>query len=491
MCADYRSFRVHPLNKRGAKDLANKPYDKQELDNWISTLQDGRGYRSSTIQPLLQLADQYMDNLISGLRSPQITKKQFIQLFVKVKFELSKSRAGELYMGSKQIDTWYRQYTTHIKSIVPEQSDLTFTQQRAAQPELQPEDLLPIGFKSIRKRNALADHWGIHPSSLTRIPEVVDSFPTKDIRKMYTPHHIYCRGTLIIDILFAKPSPYAYLFAIEGNTRYLWVVCLNPNGQTLDDGTKVVDSVGVKSGEILANALRTIIDAMNTASIALYQRMLGGSQNHDLNKMGYIIGDGEAGFDSKSMKEMLGQIFQVKSGLIPKIVPGAFYEKHCKFLKDTDHRTLSLVNRVMRTIRDMNYVMVGSKNNIEPNVMNMLVDQYNYAPHKSLSKYACFDISPRQVLLDPDLEQYVVMMIRALNADIVLQKGFYLKVGDKVKVFDDLKNVDPRFAKRRAKVYPEYFTVIGVHRKGYKYKVVGNRSHQELIIPRYRLTKVN
>ena len=116
------------------------------------------------------------------------------------------------------------------------------------------------------------------------------------------------------------------------------------------------------------------------------------------------------------------------------------------------HSSLGLIDRVIRTIRDMAYNMEVEI--ITPDVMAEILKQYNHAPHKTLSKYAGFDVSPYMAQTNPDLEEFIVRRISAENYRIQSQPSFKLKPGTKVKVY----NENSAMMKRRSKIQPgEYY----------------------------------
>ena len=54
--------------------------------------------------------------------------------------------------------------------------------------------------------------------------------------------------------------------------------------------------------------------------------------------------------------------------------------------KDPMHSSLGIIDRVIRTLRDMAYNIKADV--ITPEIMEELVSQYNNAPHKTLLKLA-------------------------------------------------------------------------------------------------------
>ena len=62
------------------------------------------------------------------------------------------------------------------------------------------------------------------------------------------------------------------------------------------------------------------------------------------------------------------------------------------------HTALSLIDRVIRTLRDMNYrENNGPGRLIDEHIMNHLVEKYNESCHLGLSRLIGFDLSPNDV----------------------------------------------------------------------------------------------
>ena len=142
------------------------------------------------------------------------------------------------------------------------------------------------------------------------------------------------------------------------------------------------------------------------------------------------------------------------------------------------HSSLGIIDRVIRSIRDMAYNMkVGV---ITPIVMNEIVNQYNNAPHKGLSKWAGFSVSPNDVQNDRELEEYIVRKICQANWEIMNSEGFRINDGVEVKVYNDVD----KMMKRRTIIQPGKHKVNGF--KNGLYEIV-NENGQKQMMPRYRL----
>ena len=192
------------------------------------------------------------------------------------------------------------------------------------------------------------------------------------------------------------------------------------------------------------------------------------------------------------MKSLANESFYNSRGIDFKSVERQIMGNYPEFMKkeqksvktDPLHGSLGLIDRVIRTIRDMAYVMkVGV---ITPNVMNEIVNQYNNAPHKGLSKWAGFSVTPNDVQNNPDLEEYIVKKVILINRRIMNSYGFKLNEGTNVKVYND-KDV---MGKRRTIVQPGKFKVNGFKNGLYQVEGVVNGKNMIQMVPRYRLDYV-
>ena len=152
---------------------------------------------------------------------------------------------------------------------------------------------------------------------------------------------------------------------------------------------------------------------------------------------------------------------------------------------DPLHSSLGIIDRVIRTIRDMTYNMnIGV---ITPEVMNEIVNQYNNAPHRGLSKWAGFSVTPKMVNDDPELENYIVRRILQANWEIKNNASFNINDGVNVKVYNEK---DPMM-KRRSIIQPGSFKVIGKENGLFKVEGrVNGKDGKIQLLPRYLLAPI-
>uniref|UniRef100_UPI0025A4FF83 hypothetical protein n=1 Tax=Bacteroides acidifaciens TaxID=85831 RepID=UPI0025A4FF83 len=151
---------------------------------------------------------------------------------------------------------------------------------------------------------------------------------------------------------------------------------------------------------------------------------------------------------------------------------------------DPMHGSLGIIDRVIRTIRDMAYNM--QEGIITPSVMDEIVNQYNNAPHQTLSKYAGFKVSPKMVQEDPDLEEFIVKRISQENFKIMSQPGFHLEPNTSVKLYNEHDSL----MKRRSIIQPGEFKVIGKENGLFKVEGKLNGKNETQLLPRYLLDPI-
>ena len=237
-----------------------------------------------------------------------------------------------------------------------------------------------FGYKSKDKINALKL---INPELKEEKGKIPSSFPLKQNIKHYQLHKVAEKNTWMIDLMFC--GKLGYLVAINVNTKYLFVELLN-------------DVVG--ENEFSKGTIKSTVSYLRALN-----RMIEKGAN-----VKHLTGDGEGSFNSK----LAWETFYNSRGIDFKPVTRQVMGNYPDFMKkeqedvknDPLHSSLGIIDRVIRTIRDMAYNMkIGV---ITPEVMNEIVNQYNNAPHRGLSKWAGFSVTPKMVNDDPELENYSI-----------------------------------------------------------------------------------
>ena len=253
-------------------------------------------------------------------------------------------------------------------------------------------------------------------------------FPLKQNLKNYKLHTIAPKHSFIIDLMF-EDNKICYLVAININTRKLFVVPTNiENENELTDKKKTADAY--------INALKTI---MTKTTIK------------------HLRGDGEKAFESVSAKRFYKQNgidFEAVRRQISKYPDFMQTLNMTRSIKsEPSHSALGLIDRVIRTIRDLAFnLQIGF---ITPEAMDYIVNLYNSAPHQTLSKYAGMTVSPNDVDKYDELERFVIRRIHQENYKTMTKPGFNIPTGTKVLAYNERNAM----AKRRSDVEPKIYSV--------------------------------
>ena len=304
-----------------------------------------------------------------------------------------------------------------------------------------------IGYKDTKKRLALNwTNYGEYEPGMTKTFRN-SKFPLKDNLKKYSTHSIAPHGSYQMDLMF--DGPYCYLIVINVNTRYLRFQQTNIN----------IDDDAMKSAPNVLKALDNIVNEIKTSG-------------KDIN---YVSFDGEKAFSSALITNYFqNKHIQYKPVFQESFTQGLHYndERH-----RAKHSSLAIVDRVIRTIRDLAFNI--GQDEISPEILNNIVWSINNAPHKTLSKYAGQSVSPKKVDDDKDLEKFIIHRIAQENFNIMNQPTFNININQPVRVYNEkTPNI-----KRRSEIQPGNWKVVG--RKGHLFVVSDGKAQQ--IKSRYQI----
>ena len=346
------------------------------------------------------------------------------------------------------IRDWNRNIT--IKEAYEYYQNKFFSLPGVTIPIVEPRNVEVLGFKD-------KDKYKFGTRSYERNPVIKETitnhFPLKDNLKKYSLHKVAHRGSYMIDFMVHKKK-YIYLVAININTRYAMIEMTNISVSDENESEERILSKDAKTTSSYLRALNKMIDEVKF-----------------MNPIRHLTGDGESAFKSKLAMKFYEQYNITFHPVTRMKIEGK---------KGTDplHSSLGLVDRFIRTIRDM---LFNAELQITPLAIKEMVRQYNNAPHTTLSKYIGFDVSPLMVQQDKNKEEYIVMKINKENIQTRMRYDFDIPVGSTVKVYNE-KDV---LGKRR--VIAREGEVVG--RKGVMYEVKTNLGIETM--PRYKLESVH
>ena len=161
-----------------------------------------------------------------------------------------------------------------------------------------------------------------------------------------------------------------------------------------------------------------------------------------------------------------------------------FYEwAHIKHIamtpEETSHIHTSILDRCVRTIRDMVFNLGLEGKELPPPTMQQIVKTYNETRHETLTKVLGFPATPKMVHEREELELLLIRNLRSINYSKQQQKYYRIPIGTRVFVRSIIKD---RFKKRRAQVEPIQYTVID--NKGALYTLQGDDGKIKDNIPR-------
>ena len=283
-----------------------------------------------------------------------------------------------------------------------------------------------------------------------RIP---DSWSWKKARKLMLPT-FGPRYSFAIDLFF--PGKFMYLLAINLNTRKAYAIKPSPI-RKMPRGGWYVPRTNLKTGFQCA------------AMLSLLCRQ---------TPVHYLLSDQEKGF--------MGVRFQgyCRANNIQHEV----YVKN-KFggLIDTNadsrgnHSMLGLIDRLTRTIRQLAYNLGVKNQDIDPDTMNYILDEYNNSPHTTFWNVLHRAITPKEMDNNPELEDEFVNIL-AKRKFLIKNQSEYDLEGKRVRVYNEAHVFD----KVRPKLLPGLFDVAG--RDGYLYVV--KKGNNVLKLPRYLLKAI-
>ena len=257
-------------------------------------------------------------------------------------------------------------------------------------------------------------------------------------------------GGFIGDIFFNK-SKFACLLLININTRKAYAYALNnveikPIGNQNDYGNQVYtitySTTNKKTTTNLINVFKQFLNDID----------------HKITSLRF---DNESAVKSKQFQTML------RNNKI-KFVP----------VVEGSHTSLSLIDRLCRTIRDISYNM-GIKI-LTQNDINKILNVYNNMYHSSLSKMLGKKITPNEVNEHPELEQQIINYCIDYNKQLkVLHPEIELQVGQICKVYQPFE----KFKKRRRLLKKDYYKIV--NKTGNIYTVQNVRNNKKIDVPRY------
>lgn len=282
----------------------------------------------------------------------------------------------------------------------------------------------------------------------------------KQIKKYQFKTYSRVPGGFIGDIFFNK-SKFACLLLININTRKAYAYALNnveikPIGKENDYGGQeyiiMYSTINKKTTSNLINVFKQFLNDINHETKG---------QDSERGQITSLRFDNESAVKSKQFQTMLRN-----NGI--KFIP----------VVEGSHTSLSLIDRLCRTIRDISYNM-GIKI-LNQDSINKVLNVYNNMYHSSLSKILGKKITPNEVNNSPELEQQIINYCIDYNKQLkVLHPEIELQVGQICKVYQPFD----KFKKRRRLLKKDYYKIV--NKTGNIYTVQNVRNNKKIDVPRY------
>ena len=289
--------------------------------------------------------------------------------------------------------------------------------------------------------------------------------PQFNVRKQIKQYQFktYSRvpGGFIGDIFFNK-SKFACLLLININTRKAYAYALNNvevykvNPDSKGSQIKPIGQNDYGSQEYTITYSTT--NKKTTSNLINVFKQFLNDIDHKITSLRF---DNESAVKSKQFQTMLRN-----NGI--KFIP----------VVEGSHTSLSLIDRLCRTIRDISYNM-GIKI-LTQNDINKILNVYNNMYHSSLSKILGKKITPNEVNDNPELEQQIINYCIDYNKQLkVLHPEIELKIGQICKVYQPFD----KFKKRRRLLKKDYYKIV--NKTGNIYTVQNVRNNKKIDVPRY------
>ena len=279
---------------------------------------------------------------------------------------------------------------------------------------------------------------------------------SKQIKKYQFKTYSRVPGGFIGDIFFNK-SKFACLLLININTRKAYAYALN-NVEVYEVNPDSKGSQIKPIGNQEYTITYSTTNKKTTSNLINVFKQFLNDIDHKITSLRF---DNESAVKSKQFQTMLRNN---KITFVP-VVEGS-------------HTSLSLIDRLCRTIRDISYNM-GIKI-LTQNDINKVLNVYNNMYHSSLSKILGKKITPNEVNEHSELEQQIINYCIDYNKQLkVLHPEIELQVGQICKVYQPFD----KFKKRRRLLKKDYYKIV--NKTGNIYTVQNVRNNKKIDVPRY------
>ncbi|EAY15884.1 hypothetical protein TVAG_165120 [Trichomonas vaginalis G3] len=239
-----------------------------------------------------------------------------------------------------------------------------------------------------------------------------DSFDLKGNKKYYMKA-IGAKGTFIIDYFIS--DVFVWLLVVEMNTRRTYAI--------LSSLITKINSEWKAPKETKEN-----MTALNTIQ-SLNSLIINGVN------IKHIVCDQEPAFTGNDLA-----YWCIENGITLRVY---VKNKVSNFVNTNEesrgnHSTLSILDRICRTLRTMNY-NAGYGTIIYPEVMEYLVDEYNNSPNTSFTKFFKHPVSPN--MMTDEMEREWCLYCAKMNF-ITHEEPNFDVIGQRVRIYNEANGMD-------------------------------------------------
>jgi hypothetical protein len=432
------------------------PPDNPDETDWMKEARE-KGFSNSRIQDLERIAEIQpgltdLHQLMRYLSNEEIRNK--IDDLLRREYRIRKKDFLELleeYKPYVELNKYWKEYDGHAKGkpvgSPPVREQLEAMSRRlhevpGRRMNYRRWSIYPLGFKSESRKNE-------DPEREPMNEVFKNAFPIKQQQKRFSLHHFMPPNSYMVDIAFFNDfenNTLAFLILVNVNTRKAYAGLLN--GVEVDERGSIKL---LKNSKTETQYLQTLCKILNDNKV----------------KLDYLKGDGEKAFTSKLVNK-----FYKQAEAVFVSVPLSFGH--------SNHTSLAIIDRVIRTIRDALYNM--GIDYMNPELMQEILRQYNEKPHRTLSEVFNTPVAPNDVT--PEMELSLIRNAKQRNWKTLNQGNFKLKAGSKVLVYNDL---DP-MVKRRSLVRKFEYEVVGFKNGLYTIRGPEGKLHR---VSRYKLKTID
>jgi hypothetical protein len=187
-----------------------------------------------------------------------------------------------------------------------------------------------------------------------------------------------------------------------------------------------------------------------------------------------IQSDADPAFTNNSSQQFMKSL-NVVWRAVPRVRAMAFPTfaelENLKVKSEPNHTSLSIIDRAIRTIRDIAYNL--RINVITPNELKRVLVQINNAPNHGLRAVLGFDCSSEMAYNDILIQEEVFRRYTVWNQLVYQSPGFMLPLGAHVQIFNESRP----YAKRRELVQPATYIVVDFNGAFFTLSELGNPAH--------------